>query len=83
MTWTDTYESVAVQKGTDLGVAIRGTEQAPDILQRTRGFLSIAGPRGDYHRLPHDLPVEQQRLKATTASHALLAPVTASTSTPP
>src|SRR5690606_13642847 len=29
--------------------------------------------RGDYHRLPHGLPIEQQRLKATTASHALLA----------
>ncbi|MFD5256836.1 hypothetical protein ACFWM5_28890 [Streptomyces bobili] len=54
-------------------MAIGRTEQAADILQRTGGFLSAPRPRGDYHRLPHGLPIEQQRLKATTASHALLA----------
>ena len=58
---------------TGLVVAIGGTEKAAYILQRTGSFLSAAGPRGDYHRLPHGLPVEQQRLKATAASHALLA----------
>ncbi|GAA4781921.1 hypothetical protein [Streptomyces ziwulingensis] len=54
-------------------MAIGGTEKAADILQRTGGFLSAPGPRGDYHRLPHGLPVEQQRRKATAASPALLA----------
>lgn len=67
------YVTITRDPRTDLVVAIGGTEKAADILQRTGGFLSAAGPRGDYHRLPHGLPVEQQRLKVTTASHALLA----------
>ncbi|MEV6535135.1 hypothetical protein AB0M86_37070 [Streptomyces sp. NPDC051639] len=71
--WVLEYVTIAKDPRTDLVVAIGGTEKAADILQRTGGFLSAAGPRGDYHRLPHGLPVEQQRLKATTASHALLA----------
>ncbi|MEU2781832.1 hypothetical protein [Streptomyces sp. NPDC007110] len=60
-------EHVTITKGprTDLVVAIGATDKAADILQRTGGFLSAPGPRGDYHRLPHGLPVEQQRRKAT------------------
>ncbi|MER6331375.1 hypothetical protein ABT298_19010 [Streptomyces sp. NPDC001034] len=67
------YVTITKDARSGLVVAIGGTEQAAGILQRTGGFLSAAGPRGDYHRLPHGLPIEQQRLKATTASHALLA----------
>ncbi|MFE6548295.1 hypothetical protein ACFVHS_07825 [Streptomyces sp. NPDC057746] len=71
--WVLEYVTINKDPRTDLVVAIGGTEKAADILQRTGGFLAAPGPRGDYHRLPHGLPVEQQRLKATTASHALLA----------
>ena len=71
--WVLEYVTITKDPRTGLVVAIGGTEKAADILQRTGGFLSTAGPRGDYHRLPHGLPSEQQRLKATTASHALLA----------
>ncbi|MFD5308592.1 hypothetical protein [Streptomyces ardesiacus] len=71
--WVLEYVTITKDSRTGLVVAIGGTEQAADILQRTGGFLSALGPRGDYHRLPHGLPIEQQRLKATTASHALLA----------
>lgn len=71
--WVLEYITITKDPRSSLVVAIGGTEKAADILQRTGGFLSAAGPRGDYHRLPHGLPVEQQRLKATTASHALLA----------
>lgn len=66
------YVTITKDPRTGLVVAIGGTERAADILQRTGGFLTAPGPRGDYHRLPHDLPAEQQRLKATAASHALL-----------
>ncbi len=66
------YVTITKDPRTDLVVAIGGTEKAADILQRTGGFITAPGARGDYHRLPHGLPVEQQRLKATTASHALL-----------
>ncbi|MEU3255949.1 hypothetical protein [Streptomyces sp. NPDC006997] len=71
--WVLEYVTITKDPRTGLVVAIGGTEQAADILQRTGGFLTSPGPRGDYHRLPHGLPIEQQRLKATTASHALLA----------
>ncbi|MFI5751079.1 hypothetical protein ACIBBE_35415 [Streptomyces sp. NPDC051644] len=71
--WVLEYVTITKDPRTDLVVAMGGTEKAADILQRTGGFLSTAGPRGDYHRLPYGLPVEQQRLKAATASHALLA----------
>ncbi|MET9866712.1 hypothetical protein ABZZ16_11040 [Streptomyces sp. NPDC006386] len=71
--WVLEYVTITKAPCTGLVVAIGGTEKAADILQRTGGFLSAPGPRGDYHRLPHGLPVEQQRLTATTASHALLA----------
>ncbi|MFE9976496.1 hypothetical protein ACFYRD_38815 [Streptomyces hirsutus] len=71
--WVLEYVTITKDPRTGLVVAIGGTEQAADILQRTGGFLSAPGPRGDYHRLPHGLPNEQQRLKASSASHALLA----------
>ncbi|MEU4007249.1 hypothetical protein AB0H30_01965 [Streptomyces pseudogriseolus] len=71
--WVLEYVTITKDPRTDLVVAIGGTDKAADILQRTGGFLSAPGPRGDYHRLPHGLPVEQQRRKATAASHALLA----------
>ncbi|MEU9155107.1 hypothetical protein AB0D59_32250 [Streptomyces sp. NPDC048417] len=69
--WVLEYVTITRDPRTDLVVAFGGTEQAADILQRTGGFLSAPGPRD--HRLPHGLPVEQQRLKATATSHALLA----------
>ncbi|MFE7810796.1 hypothetical protein ACFU5P_02165 [Streptomyces sp. NPDC057433] len=71
--WVLEYVTITKDPRTGLVVAIGGTEQAADILQRTGGFLTAPGPRGDYHRLPHRLPIAEQRLKATTASHALLA----------
>ncbi|WP_086831160.1 hypothetical protein [Streptomyces sp. NRRL B-24572] len=69
--WVLEYVTITQDPRTGLVVAIGGTDRAADILQRT-GFLSAPGPRGDYHRLPHALPFEEQRLKATAASHALL-----------
>ncbi|MDT0438701.1 MULTISPECIES: hypothetical protein [Streptomyces] len=69
--WVLEYVTITKDPRTGPVVAIGGTEQAADILQRTGGFLSAPGPRGDYHRVPHGLPIEQQRLKATTASRAL------------
>ncbi|MFI8880291.1 hypothetical protein [Streptomyces sp. NPDC055243] len=71
--WVLEYVTITKDPRTSLVVAIGGTEKAADILQQAGGFRSAAGPRGGYHRLPHGLPVDQQRLKATTASHALLA----------
>ena len=71
--WVLEYVTITKDPRTDLVVAIGGTDNVAGILQRTGGFLPAPGPRGEYHRLPHGLPVEQQRLKATTASHALLA----------
>ncbi|MFE5958045.1 MULTISPECIES: hypothetical protein [Streptomyces] len=64
------YVTITKDPRTGLVVAIGGTEQAAGILQHSGGFLSGART---YHRLPHGLPFEQQRLKATTAAHALLA----------
>ncbi|MFD8064342.1 hypothetical protein ACFXA0_24115 [Streptomyces cyaneofuscatus] len=64
------YITITKDPRTGLVVAIGGTEQAAGILQQSGGFLSDART---YHRLPHGLPFEQQRLKATTAAHALLA----------
>ena len=66
------YVTITKDPRTGLVVAIGGTEKAAYILQRTGGFLSAPGPSRDYHRLPHGLSIEQQRLKATAASHALL-----------
>lgn len=67
------YVTITKDPRTELVVAIGGTERAAGILQRAGGFLNAPGIGRDYHRLPHGLPVEQQRLKATAASHALLA----------
>ncbi|MGW4441929.1 hypothetical protein [Streptomyces sp. NPDC004682] len=77
------YVTITTDPRTGLVVAIGGTRTVSDILQRTGGFLAWGG-RGDYHRLPHVLSAEQQRLKATAASHTLLSVgYTASISTPP
>jgi hypothetical protein len=70
--WVLEYVTITKDPRTGLVVAIGGTEEAAGILQQA-GFLSAPGPRGDYHRLPHGLPAGQQCLKATAASHALLA----------
>ncbi|MGW8452484.1 hypothetical protein [Streptomyces niveus] len=65
------YVTLTKDPRTGLVVAIGGTRQVADILQRS-GFLDTDGPRGPYHRLPHGLPIREQRLKATAASHALM-----------
>ncbi|EST31641.1 hypothetical protein [Streptomyces niveus] len=65
------YVTLTKDPRTGLVVAIGGTKQVADILQRS-GFLDTDGPRGPYHRLPHGLPFQEQRLKATAASHALM-----------
>ncbi|WP_237283349.1 hypothetical protein [Streptomyces alfalfae] len=81
--WVLEYVTITKDPRTGLVVAIGGTEQAADILQRTGGFLTSPGPRGDYHRLPHGLPIEQQRLKRPPPRTPCSPPATASTSTPP
>ncbi|TXL84175.1 hypothetical protein [Streptomyces sp. IB2014 016-6] len=68
--WVLEYVTITLDPRTGLVVAIGGTEQVADILQRS-GFVNHPGPRGEYHRLPHGLTTEEQRLKATAASHAL------------
>lgn len=65
------YITLTKDPRTGLVVAIGGTGQVADILQHS-GFLDADGPRGPYHRLPHGLPVREQRLKTTAASHALM-----------
>lgn len=65
------YVTLTKDPLTGLVIAIGGTGQVADILQRS-GFLDADGPRGPYHRLPHGLPVREQRLKVTAASHALM-----------
>ncbi|MFF0201933.1 hypothetical protein [Streptomyces sp. NPDC005017] len=66
------YITIARDPRTQLVVAVGGDQRAAGILQTTGGFLSVPGPRGDYHRQPHTMPVEQQRQGATAAAHALL-----------
>ncbi|MFF5438869.1 hypothetical protein [Streptomyces achromogenes] len=67
------YVTITQDSRTGLVLALGGdTDQAAGILQRA-GFLDAPGPRGTYHRLPHHLPVQEQRRKATAASQALLA----------
>ncbi|MFF5837812.1 MULTISPECIES: hypothetical protein [Streptomyces] len=65
------YVTITKDPHTDLVLAIGGTDKAADILQRTDGFLSAAARA--YHGSPRGLPIEQQRLRATTASHSLRA----------
>ncbi|AJT62530.1 hypothetical protein T261_0841 [Streptomyces lydicus] len=65
------YITITRDPRTQLVVAIGGDQRAAGILQTTGGFLSAPGPRGDYHRQPHDMPIEQQR-QGATAAHALL-----------
>ncbi|MFF4714434.1 hypothetical protein ACFY2V_23970 [Streptomyces eurythermus] len=66
------YVTITKDTRTGLVLALGGDDQAAGILQRA-GFFDAPGPRGTYHHLPHHLPVQEQRRKATTASHALLA----------
>ncbi|MFF4250602.1 hypothetical protein ACFY1L_05250 [Streptomyces sp. NPDC001663] len=66
------YVTITRDPKTALVVAIGGDQRAAGLLQTAGGFHSAPGPRGDYHRLPHALPVEEQRQGATAAAHALL-----------
>ncbi|MCZ0997553.1 hypothetical protein O1M63_04430 [Streptomyces mirabilis] len=66
------YLTITKDSRTGLVIALGGAQEAAGILQRN-GFLDTPGPRGEYHRLPLGLPVEEERRKATAASHALLA----------
>ncbi|MFF4256611.1 hypothetical protein ACFY1L_36040 [Streptomyces sp. NPDC001663] len=65
------YITITKDSRTGLVIALGGTQEAAGILQRN-GFLDAPGPRGEYHRLPHHLSIEEERGKATAASHALL-----------
>ncbi|MET9294374.1 hypothetical protein [Streptomyces sp. NPDC003077] len=66
------YVTITRDARTRLVVAIGGDERAAGLLQTRGGFVSAAGPRGPYHRLPHSLAIEEQRQGATAAAHALL-----------
>ncbi|MFG2800458.1 hypothetical protein [Streptomyces pseudovenezuelae] len=66
------YITITKDSRTGLVIALGGTREAAGILQRN-GFLNAPGPRGEYHRLPLGLPAEDERHRATAASHALLA----------
>ncbi|MCC3778733.1 hypothetical protein [Streptomyces sp. UNOB3_S3] len=66
------YITITRDPRTQLVVAIGGDNKAAGILQTLGGFVSAPGPRGPYHRQPHDLPVDQQRRGATAAAHGLL-----------
>ncbi|KMS74101.1 hypothetical protein ACM01_15895 [Streptomyces viridochromogenes] len=66
------YITITRDPRTQLVVAIGGDHRAAGILQTAGGFHSAPGMHHDYHRLPHDLPVEEQRHGATAAAHALL-----------
>ncbi|MFI1890220.1 hypothetical protein [Streptomyces jumonjinensis] len=66
------YITITRDPRTRLVIAISGDDRAAGILQTSGRFLPAPGPRGDYHRQPHDLPVEDQCRGATAAAHALL-----------
>ncbi|WP_328844953.1 hypothetical protein [Streptomyces sp. NBC_00258] len=66
------YVTITRDPKTALVVAIGGDQRAAGLLQTDGGFHSAPSPLGDYHRLPHALPVEEQRQGATAAAHALL-----------
>lgn len=57
---------------TDLVVTSSCTPEAAGILETVGRFVEFPGPRGPFHRQPHDLPVELQRHYATAATQALL-----------
>ncbi|MEU9734479.1 hypothetical protein [Streptomyces sp. NPDC048002] len=65
------YLTITKDSRTGLVIALGGTQEAAGILQRN-GFLNAPGPQNEYHRLPHGLPMEEARHKATAALHALL-----------
>ncbi|MCZ0978723.1 hypothetical protein O1L60_04235 [Streptomyces diastatochromogenes] len=58
---------------TQLVLAIGGDQRAAGILQTAGGFTRHPDPSTHYHRQPVTMPVEQQRLRATAASYALMA----------
>lgn len=66
------YVTITKDTQTGLVLALGGADQVAGLLQRA-GFLDAPGPRGTYHRLPHHMPVQEQRRRAATASHSLLA----------
>ncbi|MFF3556144.1 hypothetical protein ACFYXL_22380 [Streptomyces tsukubensis] len=66
------YITITRDPRTNLVVAVGGDERAAGLLQTHGRFLPASGPRGDYHRQPHDLSVEDQRQGATAAAHARL-----------
>ncbi|MFI0743018.1 hypothetical protein ACH4PU_33845 [Streptomyces sp. NPDC021100] len=66
------YITITRDRRTQLVVAIGGDDQAAGILQTLGGFVSAPGPRGPYHRQPHDLSLDRQRHGATAAAHGLL-----------
>ncbi|MGW2721065.1 hypothetical protein [Streptomyces sp. NPDC001492] len=66
------YVTITRDPRSQLVLAIGGDGRAAGILQTAGGFHSAPGASRDYHRLPHHLPVEEQRHGATSAAHALL-----------
>ncbi|WP_282695202.1 hypothetical protein [Streptomyces sp. CC208A] len=66
------YVTITRDPRTGLVLAIGGDQRAAGILQTTGGFTQHPGPSTHYHRQPVAMPVEQQRIGATAAAHALL-----------
>jgi hypothetical protein len=66
------YVTITRDPRTQLVVAIGGGDRAAGILQTVGGFHADPGVNRDFHRLPHDMPVEDQRHSATATAHALL-----------
>ncbi|MFD3910070.1 hypothetical protein [Streptomyces sp. NPDC058603] len=63
-------EYITITKNPQFDIALGSDPRAAGILQTTGHFVPAPGPRGEYHRQPHTLPVEQQRQGA--AADALL-----------
>ncbi|MCY0940249.1 MULTISPECIES: hypothetical protein [Streptomyces] len=66
------YVTITRDPRTQLVVTSSCTPEAAGILEVVGRFREAPGPRGPFHRQPHDLPVEQQRHYATAAAQALL-----------